>query len=192
MSPDEKLAYLDAATAGWDWFFNIGVVNTTTWYVVDGVDGTTCKPTGNIYTYNQAVILGAAAELYEATGNSTYLDLAGNIATAVTTPNAALTTANDILVDDCDRSQSCSGNGLGFKGPFVKNLRKLYLARPNPQWSTFLQTNAQSIWNNALNVTNSDCLLGEYWAGSDSAAATSAISQGIALDALVAAFAVTP
>jgi predicted alpha-1,6-mannanase (GH76 family) len=188
VSSDQNQIYLDAATAGWDWFFNIGVVNSDH-YVVDGVDKTTCKPTGTIYSYNQGVILGAAAELYQATGNGTYLDLAGNIATAVTTKNSTLTNANGILMDSCDRTTSCSGDGAEFKGPFVKNLRKLQLARGNPQWLNFLETNAQSIWNNDLNISNGDCLVGEYWAGPYTTA--DAVSQGIALDALVAALAVT-
>lgn len=188
VSSDQKQTYLDAAEAGWDWFFNIGVVNSDH-YVVDGVDYTTCEPEGDIYTYNQGVILGAAAELYTATGNGTYLDLAGNIATAVTTPSTTLTNGNSILMDSCDRTTSCSGDGSEFKGPFVKNLRKLQLARNNPQWLSFLETNAQSIWNNDLDVSNGDCLVGEYWAGPYTTG--DAVSQGIALDALTAAFAVT-
>lgn len=188
MPPDQKQTYLDAAEAGWDWFFKIGVVNSDH-YVVDGVNYTTCEPTGEIYSYNQGIILGAAAELYNATGNATYLDLAGNIATTVTSPSSKLTNANGILMDSCDRTTSCSGDGLEFKGPFVRDLRKLQLARSNPQWLSFLTNNAQSIWNNDLQITNSDCLVGEYWAGPYTTA--TAISQGIALDALTAAFAVT-
>lgn len=188
VSSDQKQTYLDASTAGWDWFFNIGVVNSDH-YVVDGVDKTTCKPTGAIYSYNQGIILGAAAELYHATGNSTYLDLAGNIATAVTTPGTTLTSASGILMDGCDKSISCSDDGEEFKGPFVKNLRKLQLARSNPQWLNFIVSNARSIWNNDLSISNGDCLVGPYWAGPYSTA--DAISQGMALDALVAALAVT-
>lgn len=82
VSSDQKQTYLSPAEAGWDWVFNSGVVNSDH-YVVDGVDITTCEPEGPIYSYNHGIILGAAAELYSATGNTTYLDLAGNIATAV-------------------------------------------------------------------------------------------------------------
>ena len=92
-------------------------------------------------------------------------------------------------MDSCDRTASCSGDGDDFKGPFVKNLRKLQLARSNPQWLSFLEANAQSIWNNDLDVSNGNCLVGEYWAGPYTAG--DAVSQGIALDALTAAFAVT-
>jgi predicted alpha-1,6-mannanase (GH76 family) len=188
VSVDQKQSYLDAATAGWNWFFNIGVVNTDH-FVVDGVDYSTCKPTGIIYTYNQGVILGAAAELYHATGNGTYLDQASKIANAVTAKGSPLINANGILMDSCDRTTSCSGSGEEFKGPFVKNLRKLQLARGNQKWVEFLEANAQSIWNNDLQVSNGDCLVGLYWAGPYSTA--DSISQGIALDCLVAAFAVT-
>lgn len=188
VTADQKQTYLDASMAGWDWFFNIGVVNSDH-FVVDGVDFTTCEPTGVIWTYNQGVILGAAAELYQATGNSTYLDLASNIANAATATGSPLLSANGILMDGCDETMTCSDSGAEFKGPFVKNLRKLQLARGNPQWVQFLETNAQSIWNNDVQVTDGDCLVGEYWAGPYTTATS--VSQGIALDALVAAFAVT-
>jgi len=188
VSADQKQSYLDAATAGWNWFFNIGIVNTDN-FVVDGVDYSTCKPTGIIYTYNQGVILGAAAELYHATGNSTYLDQAEMTANAVIAEGSPLTNPNGILMDSCDQTMSCSGSGEEFKGPFVKNLRKLQLARGNQKWVQFLETNAQSIWNNDLQVSNGDCLVGLYWAGPYSTA--DSISQGIALDCLVAAFTVT-
>lgn len=92
-------------------------------------------------------------------------------------------------MDSCDQTTSCSGDGAEFKGPFVKNLRKLQLARGNTQWVQFLETNAQSIWNNDLQITNGDCFVGEYWAGPYVTGDTT--SQGIALDALVAALAVT-
>lgn len=188
VSADQKQAYLDDAMAGWDWFFNVGVVNSDH-LVVDGVDYNTCKPTGIIYSYNQGVILGAAVELYRATGNSTYLDLATNIANAVTAKGSSLTDANGILMDSCDRTRSCSGSGEEFKGPFVKNLRKLQLARGNSHWVDFLETNAQSIWNNDLQISNGNCLVGLYWAGPYST--SDSISQGIALDALVAALVAT-
>jgi predicted alpha-1,6-mannanase (GH76 family) len=182
--PSQKSTYLGYATALWDWFFSIGVVNADN-FIVDGVDGNTCKSTGSTYTYNQGVILGAAAELYEATGNGTYLDLASKIADAVTTKGSQFLNPNGILMDGCDKTASCSGNGEEFKGPFVRNLRKLYRWVVSPTWRDFLETNAQSIWNNALNDTNSQCFVGDYWAGPYKTA--DAISNGIALDALNAA-----
>lgn len=188
MPSDQKQTYLDAATAGWDWFWNSGVV-TSDYFIVDGVNQTTCQPTGSIYTYNQGVILGAAVELYKATGNSTYLDLAGKIADAVTTPNSTLTSASGILEDGCDRQDDCSGDGEQFKGPFIKNLGKLQLVRNSDQWLNFITTNAQSIWNHDLNITNNACFVGDYWAGPYEPADAS--SQSVGLDALVAAYAVT-
>ncbi|KAL1964547.1 hypothetical protein VTN77DRAFT_6844 [Rasamsonia byssochlamydoides] len=188
VGPEMKQSYLDAATAGWDWFWHIGVVGTDG-FIVDGVNYTTCQPTGAVYTYNQGVILGAATELFQATGNSTYLDLAGGIADAVTTPNSKLTNANGILVDSCDRQDDCSGDGEQFKGPFISNLRKLTLTRNETQWFNFIVNNAQSIWNNDLNDTNGDCFVGDYWAGPYQTADAS--SQSVGLDTLVAALAVT-
>jgi predicted alpha-1,6-mannanase (GH76 family) len=188
VSADQKQTFLNAAIAGWDWFWNIGVVGSDG-FVVDGVNYQTCQPTGAVYSYNQGVILGAAVELYFATGGTTYLDQASQIADAVTTPNSQLTNANNILEDSCDRSDTCSGDGEQFKGPFIKNLRKLQLARPTQQWYDFILTNAQSIWSNDLNDTNGDCFVGDYWAGPYRTADAS--SNSVGLDALVAAYAIT-
>jgi rhamnogalacturonyl hydrolase YesR len=55
----------------------------------------TCEPTGSKRTYNQGVILNAATELYKATGNLSYLKLAGNIADA---------TCSKLHTDRCKRT----------------------------------------------------------------------------------------
>lgn len=186
VSDDQKQGYLDAATIGWDWFFNIGVVGDD-WLVVDGVDNSTCEPTGNKYSYNQGVILSAAVDLAKATGNSTYLDLAGNIANATTTTNGTFADENGIL-KDCD-NDSCDIQSAMFKGPLFRGLRQLQLASPHNNWKDFITTNAKSLWNNDLNVTDGDCNTGSYFAGP--VTGVNEVTQGAAVDCLVAAWAVT-
>lgn len=186
VSSDQKQSYLDAATTGWDWFFNIGVVGDD-WLVVDGVDNSTCQPTGNKYSYNQGVILSAAVELATATGNSTYLDLAGNIANATTATNGTFTNENGVLLD-CE-NDSCDIQGAMFKGPLFRGLRQLQLANPHDNWKDFITTNAQSLWNNALNDTNGECNTGAAFMGPMTG--VNEVTQGSALDCLVAAWAVT-
>ena len=181
---NQSQTYLPVAEAAWDWFFSIGVVNSEN-YVVDGLNIATCQPTGDVYSYNQGVILGAAAELYGATGNDTYLDLAENIANTVAQPNSEIASGNSIVQDGCDKSQSCSGDAEGFKGPFIKGLRQLTVARNNTQWVDFIETNAQSIWNNDLDFTDDNCVVGQYWAGP--VKSPDSISQGNALDAILGA-----
>jgi predicted alpha-1,6-mannanase (GH76 family) len=188
VSSGSKQSYLDAATTGWNWFFNSGLVRSD-WLVVDGLDVNSCSPTGNKYSYNQGVILSAAVELYKATGNSTYLELAGNIANATITSNSTLTNSNGVI--KCD--SPCDDQAAMFKGPFFRGLRQLQTVSPNDNWKNFITVNAQSIWNNDLNISvvngNTECNTGADFSGP--VGSVNEITQGAALDALVAAWAVT-
>lgn len=185
----DNSTYLDGALKGWDWFENSGLINSDN-LINDGLDTDTCENDGNpTYSYNQGVILGGLAELYTATGNDSYLDSAAAIADAVTGEGSSLLNDDGILVDGCDISGDCSGDGVQFKGVFPRNLQKLYAVRQSDQWREFLETNAQSIWNNDLEMVDAGCANGVYWAGPYSEADGSA--QSSALDCLVAAAAVT-
>lgn len=186
VSSDQAQGYLDAATTAWDWFFDIGVVGED-WLVVDGVNVSTCLPVGIQYSYNQGVILSAAVELYQATGNETYLEYAGNIANATTAINSTLTGANGVILD-CHNGP-CDTTGAMFKGPWFRGLRQLQLAYPHDNWVNYIETNAQSLWNNALNDTDGQCNTGADFSGPMSA--VNEVTQGAALDCLVAAWAAT-
>lgn len=185
VTSDQKQKYLDAATTGWDWLFSIGVVGDD-WLIVDGVDNNTCQPTGSKYSYNQGVILGAAVELAQATDNSTYLDLAGNIANATTATNSTFTD-EDGVIKDCE-NDSCDIQAAMFKGPLFRGLRQLQLASPHDNWKDFITANAQSLWNHALNDTNGNCNTGSAFMGPMTG--VNEVTQGSALDCLVAAWAV--
>ena len=190
VSVDQKQSYLDSAMSVWDWFFNVGVVGDD-WLVVDGVDVSTCQVNNTAkWSYNQGVILSAAVELHAATGNSTYLDLAGNIAQATTARDSTFTGSNGVITD-C--ASGCDDDSAMFKGPLFRGLRQLQLADPHDDWVSWLTTNAQAVWNNDLNITNvnglSECNTGYDFNGPMSS--VSEITQGAALDALVAAWAVT-
>ncbi|KAK2757896.1 hypothetical protein FQN54_004302 [Arachnomyces sp. PD_36] len=187
-SPDNS-TYLDGALKGWDWFQNSGLINSDN-LINDGLNPDTCENDGDpVFSYNQGVILGGLAELYIATGNTSYLDSAAAIADAVTGDGSPLLNEDGILVDECDISGDCSGDGVQFKGVFLRNLQKLYSVRQSDQWKDFIETNAQSIWENDLELVETGCANGVYWAGPYSEADASA--QSSALDCLVAAVAVT-
>jgi predicted alpha-1,6-mannanase (GH76 family) len=191
--PDQSPGYLSRAEEGWDWFFSVGLVDSN-YLVYDGVNKTdSCKPVGLQFTYNQGVILGAAAELYKATGNETYLEQAALLANASTAAGSPVTTDQGILHDYCDLSGSCDQTIAMFKGAYMRGLRKLQLASPHDNWKDFITTNAQSIWNNDLDFEDSngasECNLGTDWTGPYTTA--NAVTQGAALDALIAALAVT-
>lgn len=186
---DQKNIYLDAAKEAWTWFQNIGLINSDN-LINDGVDQDTCKNRGDpTFSYNQGVILGGLVELYEATGDESHLDRASDIANAVTTPGSSMLDDKGILVDECDRTQSCSGDGIMFKGVFPRNLKKLQAVRPSEQWKSFLETNAQSIWSNDLSIEDGGCKNGVFWGGPYTEADPAA--QSSALDCLIAALAAT-
>lgn len=196
VSGSEKDEWINIAQQTWDWFLGIGVVDDSTWYISDGVDHSTCKPTGGPTAYVQGVILGAASELSRATKNTTYITTAAKIADA-TIKDSSPFVQNGIFGDPCDFSENCSGDGEEFKGPFIRNLPKLahtiglqtILGTVLPlQWVSFMQHQANSIWDKAR--ADNSCQLGLYWQGPYKQ--HDVIAQGIGLDAINAALSTNP
>lgn len=177
--------YLQIAKNQWNWFKGSGMINSNN-LINDGLDSN-CKNNGlTTWSYNQGVILGGLSELSRATGDSSYLTTAANIANAAIN---ALSNSNGILVeaDQCELSSgNCGMDGQQFKGVFIRNLRYLNDLAPNSNFKNFILRNAQSIWNNDRNSNNQ---LGVAWAGPYVAA--TGPSHSSALDALVAAIAVS-
>jgi predicted alpha-1,6-mannanase (GH76 family) len=151
--------YNSGAEGAWDWLMNSGMVETvstsptTLKLVADHlVTGSPCTPQGGqFWSYNQGVILGAAADLYKITGDAaTYITPAEEIANGVmadvqlapgsdqgeyTTPplidlNGILsepclpTTTPGDWPDDCDVTGANGGHNywLQYKGLFIRNL----------------------------------------------------------------------
>ena len=189
---NEKATYINAAEMAWTWYQSVGLINSDN-LVNDGVDPSTCQNNGNpTYSYNQGVLIGGLVELYQATGTASYLNTAIAVADAVTTPASSMLNSDGILVDQCDLTETCSGDGVQFKGVFLRNIKELQLMDRSTQYQSFIETNAQSIWNNDLNVTTGSvtaCLVGVYWSGPYTTAESR--SQSSALDCINAAIAVT-
>jgi predicted alpha-1,6-mannanase (GH76 family) len=173
----ESARYLAWAQREWAWFRASGMINAQH-LVNDGLTSTNphaCSNNGQTaWSYNQGVILGGLVELAKAEHDPTLLPQAEAIA------NAAIDhlTAHGILVDPT----VSGGDTPQFKGVFVRNLMVLYAAAPNPQYKTFVDRNANSIWRNDQGPNHE---FGGLWQGPfDSADAT---RQTSALDALIAA-----
>ncbi|HEX4714375.1 MAG TPA: glycoside hydrolase family 76 protein, partial [Ktedonobacteraceae bacterium] len=175
-------SYLDWANKEWSWFSASGMINSSN-LINDGLTSS-CQNNGQTtWTYNQGVILGGLTDLSKMSGNTTYLSKAESIA------NAAITTLidpNGVLQEPCEPANTCNGDSAQFKGILMRNLIYLYQSGNNATDATFLQHNADSLWNNDRNSSNQ---LGLRWSGPfDSADAT---RQSSAQDALNAALSFT-
>jgi predicted alpha-1,6-mannanase (GH76 family) len=181
-SPDRESTYLDWALREWEWFDAAGLLGQ------EGLinDGLTSHGANNgkpAYTYNQGVILGGLADLYQVTGDGAYLRIGESIADAalrkLTKPAGVLTEPGESgMIGRPD-------DGSQFKGIFVRYLGEFYAHVPRPAYRDVILHNARSIWNHNRNAENQ---FGLCWAGPFDTADAS--RQSSALDALTAAVAV--
>lgn len=115
------------------------LVDPNTGLVWDGInrtgDGAIDK--GWLFTYNQGTFVGAAVELWRATGDEAYLVDARRTAEAAIT---RLVDLNGILVEDGQ------GDGGLFKGILVRYLVELYKVERDERILASLQKNADSLW----------------------------------------------
>lgn len=121
------------------------LVNPETGLVYDGINGQNNGQLDvtDIFTYNQGLFIGAAVEMYNITGQNSYLD------DAVRTANNAL--SSPILAPSGLLKNEGQGDGGLFKGVFVRYLIQLILdkgldATTQQNYVLFLQNNAQTLW----------------------------------------------
>lgn len=160
----------------------------------------TCKPQNDIWTYNQGtvllqiyrmlslihcagVILGGLSELYQATQDTSYIDMASSIAIAA----IGNLTVDGIVHEHCDPSCENDTSEM-FKGPFIRNLAKLYNTQPNPNpaLKAFIGQNADSVWNNDRTGDGKN-LFGPDWSSYDLNEQTGYDSHSAGTDAIIAA-----
>ncbi|TIA55044.1 hypothetical protein D6C79_00662 [Aureobasidium pullulans] len=149
--------YLKAAIDGYQWLNNSNMTNTQGLYV----DGYHIKGYGHgsigtgkcdernemVYTYNQGVILSGLRGLWEATGNSSYLEDGYILIRSVMAStgwywegqsNLPIYKSSGwaglgqygVLEELCDRSGSCSQDSQTFKGIFFQHLTQFCEALP--------------------------------------------------------------
>lgn len=176
--------YLDWANREWKWFASTGMVNAQNvindGLTISGSPGTaaTCVNNGKtVWTYNQGVVLGGLVELSKLNPDPTLAQAAQKIATAAITQ---LADHDGILHDPCE--PACGADGVQFKGIFVRNLISLYKRWPNPAYKSFIQANAQAIWDQGR---GDDTEFSEVWSGPFHG--SNAAAQSSALDAMIAA-----
>jgi predicted alpha-1,6-mannanase (GH76 family) len=182
--------YLDWARREWDWFCARGLIGASG-LVNDGLDDSCQNNRGLTWTYNQGVVLGGLAALYQITDDAAYLRQGEAIADAalagLTTP--ALHARHGILVEPRENVTARRRHDRDlpqFKGIFVRNLYDFSLQCPRAAYREFIRDNARSIWANDRNSRNQ---FGLHWAGPFDYADAS--RQSSALDVLNAAVPLT-
>ena len=149
--------YLNWADSEWSWFSGSGMINSSN-LVNDGLTSSCTNNGETTFTYNQGVILGGLAELYQATGNASLLTEANAIAKATI---LNLSSNVGVLVEPCEPS-SCDGDEQAFKGIFAYNLTYLSQVEATTAYAAFFENQARSI---EANDTNSSNQLGLQWTG---------------------------
>lgn len=130
------------------------------------------------WSYNQGVVLGGLVELAKLNPDPSLIAMAHNMATAAIT---SLVDANGILHDSCEPAR-CGADAPQFKGIFVRDLVALCVAYPRPAYKSFVEANADAIWDKSRGP---DGRLGLVWSGPFSG--DNASSHSSALDALIGA-----
>jgi predicted alpha-1,6-mannanase (GH76 family) len=181
-------SYLSWAQRTWDWFSASGLINPAG-LINDGLTATCQNNNETTWTYNQGVILGGLAALFQITGDRGYLTQGEVIAAAAL---GGLTAAG-ILAEPCEAAgRTCNEDQAQFKGIFVRYLydfwlqdRQFLLADHQPDYRAFILANATSIWNHR----NASGQFGLRWAAPCDRATPA--RQSSALDALIAAAALS-
>jgi predicted alpha-1,6-mannanase (GH76 family) len=178
-------SYLDWALREWQWFSASGMIDGIG-LVNDGLTAGCENNEGTTWTYNQGVILGGLASLYQITSDRAYLRQAGTIADAAISNLVTPATGSGppgILREPCELSAAgCDGDQTQFKGIFVRNLYYLYQQDPQRAYADFILANAASIWNNDRDALDQ---FGLRWTGPFDVADAS--RQSSAMDAFNAA-----
>ncbi|MEN3315643.1 MAG: hypothetical protein V7605_1877 [Acidimicrobiaceae bacterium] len=130
--------YLQRAEAGWSWFKNSGMINSSN-MVNDGLTSSCTNNGETPWSYNQGVPLGALTELYKATGDASLLTEARTLASASTT-NTALNPGG-ILFDN-----GGGGDVPSFKGAYVRGLTAVNNALSDHPYTAYLQRQATSAY----------------------------------------------
>ena len=186
-TPNDQ-TYLNWALQEWEWFSSSGLIGPNG-MINDGLTSACANNGGTTWTYNQGVVLGGLAALYEITGDTAYLQQGEAIANAtlsnLVTPKTAKVPG--ILTEPCETATAgCDGDQVQFKGIFARNLFDFYQQSHQPAYTAFLLANAASVWNNNKNAAHQ---FGTHWMGPFDQA--DAGRQSSALDALTIGVAIT-
>ena len=155
-------AWLAQATTAWNWFQSSGLINGSG-LVNDGLTSSCANNGQTVWTYNQGLAIGAAQEMYRATGNGGDLSEARYLADSAVSSSALV--SNGLLTESCDAlNATCDDDQKQFKGIFMRFLGELN-GSVGGAYSSFIQTQTGSLWGSDRDSLNR---IGERWSGQDS------------------------
>lgn len=142
-----------------DWMLQSGMINRSNWQVEDGLEKDGTPNSGQYYTYNQGVCIASLAERYELTGETRFLAMAERIADAT----LRLMTTDEGVLRELRPSTEPSGDGVQFKGIFVRHLAYLYSLDHRADYRDFILRNARSIVERDYDPASRS--FGCFWSG---------------------------
>lgn len=145
--------YLQWAQKTYTWLITPGGMINEQYLLNDGLNDT-CQNNGQTtWTYNQGVLLDGLTAYATATGDSTALALAENVATAAMTLLSTPSGANGIFTEPCS---NCDNDQRIFKGIFVRHL--MYMLAGGTTSGGFQAAAAQFLQRNlAVALVNATC-----------------------------------
>jgi predicted alpha-1,6-mannanase (GH76 family) len=176
-----KPAYLTFAKQVYD-YWTTNMVDPTTYAITDHVnsDGTLVHYR---FTYNEGLVIGAALELFRATNDVKYINLAHQVAGYMIANEIVQAPAGSVLFDGTNAT--CTGDCPEFKGIGFRYLAALYdTDRTHAAYGAVLGASADSIWS----VARSSDLFGVDW--SQPKAATTRLQEQASASMALARWAV--
>lgn len=185
-------SYNDYAFNAMKWLNDTQLL-TTDGKVIDGIKGEDCSIENGVLSYNQGVILGVLFEMYQVTGDISYIKAAERSADVGIGPELS---PGGVLHEGCE--PQCNYDFQQFKGIFVRYLYRFYSAltklansgvyvspRTNA-YREFMLKQADAVWNRARNASSG--IMSPNWRdGPPPKDEGNAVAQTAAVDALTAA-----
>lgn len=175
--------WLAQATTAWNWFLGSGMIDSSG-LVNDGITASCANNGQTVWTYNQGLAIGAAVEMWRATGSAADLSEARYLADSAVASPALV--SDGLLTESCDSlTTTCDDNQEQFKGIFMKYLGELN-GDASGAYTSFIDAQASSLWNSDRDSLNE---FGKRWSGQSSSTNPNVgdwRTQASALEALLA------
>jgi predicted alpha-1,6-mannanase (GH76 family) len=102
---------IELAEKNFRWLASSGTISLQNGTVNDGVDSSSCNVSTSQWSYTYGMLVGGLAWLSQATGNTTYLSLAGPFLNTIVRQFAP----TGVVRENCELDGSCNNDQMNFK-----------------------------------------------------------------------------